>query len=129
MLTLGTNVELVRRFTGKMSTSAQLSEEKATTFDQLLSNMTRAIELTAELEADNRRCSDRLSLLSLLRSPLSHNTIINNNNNIKGLSLMKAARSKSTLRLRACPTTAPTAVRSLKISLRANLLKLEVRLL
>lgn len=59
MLTLGTSVELVRRFVGKMSTAAQLSEERTTIIEQLLSNMTRATELTAELEADSRRSSLR----------------------------------------------------------------------
>lgn len=57
MLTLGTNVELVRRFVGKMSTASQLSEEKTTVIEQLLSNMTRASELTAELEANSGRNS------------------------------------------------------------------------
>jgi hypothetical protein len=61
MLTLGTSVELVRRFVGKMSTAAQLSEERTTIIEQLLSNMTRATELTAELEASSRRSSLRYS--------------------------------------------------------------------
>jgi hypothetical protein len=61
MLTLGTSVELVRRFVGKMSTAAQLSEERTTIIEQLLSNMTRATELTAELEADSRRSSLRFA--------------------------------------------------------------------
>lgn len=59
MLTLGTNVELVRRFVGKMSTASQLCEEKTVTIEQLLSNMTRASELTAELEANSDRNSLR----------------------------------------------------------------------
>ncbi len=54
MLTLGVSVELVRRFVSKMSVQALLSEERTTTIEQLLSNMTRATELTAELEAHSR---------------------------------------------------------------------------
>jgi hypothetical protein len=54
MLTLGAPVELIRRFIGKMSAITSLSDEKTTTVEQLFSNMTRASEMTAELEAHVR---------------------------------------------------------------------------
>lgn len=50
-MTLGVVVESIRRFVAKLSASSSLSEEKTSTVELLLSNMTRAVELDAECEA------------------------------------------------------------------------------
>ncbi|KAL6052530.1 DENN (AEX3) domain containing protein, variant 2 [Balamuthia mandrillaris] len=50
MLSVGVSVEIIRRFVTKMSTISALNEEQSATIGQLVSNMTRAYEMDAELE-------------------------------------------------------------------------------